>query len=567
VASKVEVIENQDLASGLIIGNGFSGNDWINNRTDFNQYYVFNAYADYTIDNNDDHFFKAMVGFNQEWGNYQYVRGQAYSLITPLVPDLNTTTGNQNTFGGKSDVALRGVFYRVNYNFKERYLLEANGRYDGTSRFPSDDRFGFFPSFSVGWRLSNEAFMSGASGWLDNLKLRASYGELGNQLLVDNNGNPILYPYIPTMGSSPSSFMMAAGSQIPTVSAAGLVSPTLTWETVVSKNIGLDVTLLGSRLDMSFDVYTRDTKDMLTREDYPDILGTQAPQANAADLQTRGWELAATWQDRIKTDWNYSFTFALADNISEITKYNNPTGALSERYVGQIIGERWGYVTEGIFQTEDEVANHADQSRIPGGANWRPGDIKYKDLNGDGIISTGEGTLDDPGDQQIIAYEEPRYTFGIQGNLGWKGFSLNLFFQGILKYDYWPPNGNWNAFYPYNAGHVEWYYLTDTWSPENPDAYFPAPHISTNTKQNVQPQTRYVQDASYIRLKNLTLAYSIPNELISRVGLTDARIYFAGQNLWEATKMRKPLDPEVRPTVTQEYYKNRTYSIGLNITF
>lgn len=560
-ASKVEVLENQDLAGGLIIGNGFSGNDWIENEVDHDQYYVFNAWADYTLDNNTGHVFNAMIGFNQEWGNNQSVRARAYNLITPLVPDITTTTGNQEAYGGKSHVALRGVFYRLTYNHKDRYLLEANGRYDGTSRFPEADRFGFFPSFSAGWRISNESFMSGTTGWLDNLKLRASYGELGNQLLGNN-----FYPYIPTMGSSPSPFMMSAGARIPTVSAAGLVSPTLTWETVVSKNLGIDFAMFGNRLDVAFDVYTRDTKDMLTREDYPDILGTQAPQANAADLQTRGWELAATWKNRSK-DWNYAFTLALADNISEITDYSNPTGSLDERYVGQIIGERWGYVTEGIFQTEDEVANHADQSRIPNGANWRPGDIKYKDLNGDGIISLGDNTLENPGDQQIIAYEAPRYTFGLNNTVGWKGITLNIFFQGVAKQDYWPDNGNWNAFYPFNAGHVEWYYITDTWSPENPNAYFPAPHISTNTKQNVQPQTRYVQDASYIRLKNLTLAYNLPAEFVRKIKMVDARVYFAGQNLWEATNMRKPLDPEVRPTVTQEYYKTRTYSIGLNVTF
>ena len=571
-ASKINVLENADLAGGIIVGNGFSGNDWIENRNDHDQYFVFNAWADYELGNSESHSFKAMVGFNQEWGNYQYVRARAYSLITPLVPDLNTTTGNQETYGGKSDLALRGVFYRLNYSYKDRYLVEVNGRYDGTSRFPEDDRFGFFPSFSAGWRVSNESFMSGASEWLDNLKLRASYGTLGNQLLVDNNGNPILYPYISTMGSSPSPFMMSGGARIPTVSAAGLVSPTLTWETVVTKNFGIDITTLGSRLDVSFDLYTRDTKDMLTNVEYPAILGTGAPDANAADLRTSGWELAATWQDRIKSDWNYSLMLALADNKSEITKYDNPTGVLpdpsndnTEYYVGQLIGERWGFVTEGIFQTDDEVANHADQSQL--GANWRPGDIKYKDLNGDGIISRGSNTLADPGDQTIIANEAPRYTFGIRPTIGWKGFSLSLFFQGVLKYDYWPPNGNWNAFYPYNAGNVEWYYLTETWSPENPNAYFPAPHISTNTKQNVQPQSRYVQDGKYIRLKNLSVAYNLPASLISKVGMVNARVYFAGQNLFEFTNMHKPLDPEVRPTVTQEYYKTRTYSVGLNVTF
>jgi hypothetical protein len=232
------------------------------------------------------------------------------------------------------------------------------------------------------------------------------------------------------MASSPSPFMMAAGSRIPTVSAAGLVSPTLTWETVVTRNLGLDITALGNRFDLSFDVYSRDTKDMLTNIEYPSILGTASPDANAADLRTTGWELAVTWQDRIKTDWNYSVTLALADNTSKITKYDNPTGVLpdpsnanTEYYVGQTIGERWGFVTEGIFQTADEVASHADQSQL--GANWRAGDIKYKDLNGDGKITRGSNTLEDPGDQQIIGIEAPRYTFGINGSVGWKGISLS----------------------------------------------------------------------------------------------------------------------------------------------
>jgi hypothetical protein len=304
---------------------------------------------------------------------------------------------------------------------------------------------------------------------------------------------------------------------------------------------------------------------MLTNVEYPSILGTAAPDANAADLRTKGWELAATWQNRINTDWNYSITLALADNISEITKYDNPTGSLNERYVGQIIGERWGFVTEGIFQTEDEVASHADQTQL--GPNWRPGDIKYADLNGDGVINYGEGTLDDPGDQQIIAYETPRYSYGLTTVVGWKGLSLNVFFQGVMQHEYWPPNGNWVAFYPFNAGHVENYYLTDTWSEDNRDAYFAAPHISTNTKQNILPQTRYVQNGAYIRLRNLTLNYNLPQDLLSSIGMVNAQVYFSGMNMWEFTTMRKPLDPEVRPTLTQEYYKQRIYSLGLRVTF
>ncbi|GJM28231.1 MAG: SusC/RagA family TonB-linked outer membrane protein [Cyclobacteriaceae bacterium] len=568
VRSKVNVIENSDL-NALNLVEGFSNPDYIQNYSENDQYFVFNAYADYTLDLEGGHYLKAMVGYNQEWGYYNYIRARAFSLITPSVTNLNATTGNQETYGGKRQIALRGAFYRLNYAFKDRYLFEFNGRYDGTSRFPKDDRFGFFPSLSVGWRMSNEAFMSSTSGWLDNLKIRASWGQLGNQLLGTSTDieDQDFYPYIPTMGSATSPYMMAAGSRTPYVSAAGLVSPNLTWETVETLNFGLDFTLLDSRLDVSFDMYRRDTKDMLLRVGLPSILGTGAPESNGADLRTKGWELAATWQNRINSDLKYSVTLALADNQSEITKYDNPTNSIDEYYVGYKIGDRWGFETQGIFQTEDEVATAADQSQVPDGANWRPGDIRYADLNGDGAITQGDRTLDDPGDLRIIANEEPRYTFGLTGATQWKGFSLSVFFQGILKRQYWPPNGNWVAFYPFNAGHVEEYYVTDTWSETNRDAYFPHPHISTNTKQNVQPQTRYVQDASYIRLKNLTLAYNLPTTLIDRLGLESARVYFAGMNLWEATKMRKPLDPEVRPTLTQEYYKQRTYSLGLNLTF
>ncbi|MEQ8554168.1 MAG: TonB-dependent receptor [Cyclobacteriaceae bacterium] len=572
VQSKIEVVrENPDLTADLatLIDNGFSGNDWINNRTDFDQYYTIQAYTDYTFEQGS-HYFKAMAGFNQEWGLFKYHRAQAFSLITPQITDINATVGNQLTFGGKQQTALRGVFYRLNYIFDDKYLIETNGRYDGTSRFPTDDRFGFFPSVSVGWRISNEAFMSGTSSWLDNLKLRASYGELGNQLLVDDDNNPIYYPYIATLGISNTPYMMSAGSQTPAVSPAGLVSPSLTWETVVSQNIGLDFAMFGNRLDVAIDAYIRDTKGMLTSVELPEILGTSAPDENTADLRTRGWEVAATWRDNINNDWSYNVTLALSDNLSKITKYDNPTGAIDEYYEGQVVsdagGERWGYETVGIFQTDQEVADAPSQNDL-GWNLWRAGDIRYADLNGDGTINDGNRTLDNPGDLKIIAYENPRYNFGITTNVSWKSLSLNVFFEGIMKYDYWPPNGNWVAFYPFNAGHVENYYLTDTWSPENPDAYFPAPHISTNTKQNVLPQTRYVQDASYIRLKNLTLAYNLPANIASKAGMTTAQVYFAGMNLWEATKMRKPLDPEVRPTLTQEYYKQRIFSLGFRVGF
>ncbi len=571
VASKIEGIATADLTN-LYFNNGFSGDDWIRNHSNYNQYYVFNTYAEYTVPGLDDHYFKAMAGFNQEWGRFTYFSAQANSLITPSIPDLNATIGSQRTWGSKEEVALRGVFYRLNYSYKDKYLLETNGRYDGTSRFPKNDRFGFFPSISLGWRISNEPFMASAKNWLDNLKVRASYGELGNQILVseddfDSDGidDPIYYPYVATMASGQSPYMMSSAGFNPYVAPPGLVSPTLTWETIESKNIGLDVTALNQRFDASFDYYVRDVKDMLMNVTYPSLLGVDAPKSNAADLRTRGWELAATWRDHFDENLSYSVTLALSDNKAEITKYENPTGAISEYYVGQQIGEIWGYVTEGIFQADDEVPQHADQSAL--GANWRAGDIKYKDLNNDEKIDAGSGTLADPGDRRIIGYNRDRYNFGLNPEVQYKNWTLNLFFQGRLKRDYLPENGNWNAFYPFNAGHVEKFYLTETWSEDNRDAYFSAPTISTNTKKNIQPQSRYVQDASYIRLKNVTLSYLIPEFLTNKLKISRAQVYLSGMNLWEATGMHAPLDPEQTETVTQEYYFDRVYTLGLKITF
>jgi TonB-linked SusC/RagA family outer membrane protein len=574
VQSKVNVIRTQNLNEATLVDNGFSGDDWVRNLVNRSQYYALNTYAEYTVDQLEDHYIKAMVGFNQEWGMNSRVSAQARQLITPLISEIGATVGPQNTSGEndatrplQNHISLRGVFYRINYSYKDKYLLESNGRYDGTSRFPTDSRFGFFPSVSLGWRLSNENFMDGTRGWLDNLKLRASYGELGNQQLNS------FYPYIATMGIGQSNYIMSGANKTPYVSPAGLVSNNLTWETVVSRNLGLDFTMLRQRLDASFDIYTRDTKDMLTRVTYPELLGTNAPDANAADLRTSGWELSLTWHDKIGNDWRYGINLALADNQAEVTKYENPTGSLSEHYVGKKMGEIWGYVTDGIFQTDDEVKAHADQANL--GANWRAGDIKYKDLNGDGKINPGKNTLADPGDQQIIGYSHPRYSFGINPDVAYKNWSLDIFFQGLFR-DYLPENGNWKAFYPYNAGHMEKYFITESWSPENPNAYFAAPTIGTNTKKNIHPQSRYVQNGFYVRLKNLTLNYNLPQSLIGKIGLSNASVYFAGMNLWEYTKMHKPIDPEVefnnntgqeRNDLTQEYYFQRTFSLGVKVSF
>jgi hypothetical protein len=324
------------------------------------------------------------------------------------------------------------------------------------------------------------------------------------------------------MGIGTSPYIMSQG-RIPYVAPPGLVSPTLTWETVVSQNLGLDVTLFGGRLDMIFDVFTRDTKDMLMGVSMPAILGTSAPSTNAADLRTSGWELELNWRHAVSTELHYNIGIALSDWTSRITKYENPSGTLNDWYVGQRVGEIWGYETVGIFQTEQEVADGPDQSAL--GSNWRPGDIHYADLNGDGRVTPGSNTLDDPGDRRVIGNSTPRGSFGINSGISYRNFRVSSFFQGVLQRDFWPSAGNWTQFFPFNAGHVEWYFITDTWSEDNRDAYFPAPHISTNDKKNVQTQTRYLQNAAYVRLKDLSVSYDFPPHLLSRAGIGQLQIY------------------------------------------
>ncbi|KQC31810.1 TonB-dependent receptor [Flagellimonas eckloniae] len=558
------------------------GDDDIEIQRNFNQYYVLNLFGEYELDSLDDHYIKMVFGYNQEWDFNQRIAGDANQLVSPNIIDIGATTGNRFIEGGKGHATLRGYFYRLNYIYKDKYLLEASTRYDGTSRFPAGDRFGLFPSISAGWRISNENFMSGTREWLDNLKLRASYGELGNQLLGSGSqllGNDSFYPYIPSLSVGTSNNVLSSGL-IPTVGAPGLVSPSLTWERVVSTNLGLDVVMFKNKLDMSFDVYTRETLDMLLRRAYPDVLGAAAPRENGADLKTQGWEASIKWRDKIGDNISYFINLNVADWTSEITKYDNPTGAIpgnpsngnalsanasSNYYEGQQIGEIWGYETVGIFQggTDEEVAAfNESQSRL--GNGWRAGDIQFRDLNGDGEISPGINTLDDPGDRRIIGNTTPRYTYGINTGISYKGFSIDAFFQGVGKRDYYPGNQNWTWFFPWRSYNGDESWLTNTWTPDNPNAYFP--EIQTDAK-NYTEQTRFLQNAAYIRLKNLNVGYAFPTSITDKIGLSSFRLYVAGQNVWEYSKIRKPLDPEYIFDNSIDFPLLRTYSVGMVLGF
>ncbi|MCG8310802.1 MAG: TonB-dependent receptor [Cytophagales bacterium] len=502
----------------------------------------------------DRHYFKVMVGFNQEYKHNRWFSSSRNNLINNDFGALNQAIGEQFVNFSESEWAIRGVFYRLNYIFDDKYLVELNGRYDGSSKFPSEDRFKFFPSGSVGWRVSNEGFFESFSSVVDDLKIRASYGFLGNQNVDEN------YPYIATLGSSSQSGYIINGQQPVAIHPSGLVSASLTWETVSQLNFGLDLGLFENRLKTTFDWYARNTEDMLTSgQPLPAILGTSVPRENAADLTTKGWELSMSWEDGINNDFNYHFSVVLSDYQTEITKFDNPEGLLNRYYVGRKFDEIWGYTTEKLFQTEEEVLNAPDQSRLWGG-QWTPGDVRYRDINEDGKIDWGENTLDDHGDLSIIGNSTPRYSYGIRGGFDWRNFSFLVFFQGIGKRDYMP-GGNyfWGLT---NQWMVPQQHSLDYWTEENTDAYWFRPRFGHGG--NYQTQTRYLQDASYIRLKQLTIGYNIPQSLIGKWNIQNVRIYFTGENLWEHSGILDAYDPEILDARTYPLY--RTLSLGLNIT-
>lgn len=520
-------------------------------------YTAFNAFAEYTKSLNDTHNFKVMAGYNQEYKHTKYFWAGRKELINDANPAMNQATGEKNLGYSESHWAINGFFARVNYNFKQRYLLELNGRYDGSSKFAKDDRYAFFPSVSAAWRISEESFFRPAKSWIDDLKVRASWGSLGNQV-VDALGN---FPYLPSYGVNASYPHLLGGSRPVAVNPSGLVSGTFTWETVTQMDFGLDVILLNNRLNATFDWYRRDTKDMLTAgQSLPAVLGTNVPVENAADLKTTGWELSLGWSDRLSSGFSYWVKAVLSDYQGEITKFTNDAGSLNNYYVGRKMGEIWGFRSTGLFQSDAEVASHADQSYLYGG-KWTAGDVKYVDLNNDGKINIGKNTLDDPGDRTIIGNSTPRYSYGVTAGFEFRNFDFEMFWQGVGKRDYMAGG---NAFWGFTS---EWdtplKSALDYWTPENTDAYFPRPNW--NNGGNRQTCDRYLQNAAYLRLKNITLGYSIPQTVLGKAGISRLRVYVQGENLLTFTPLIDAFDPEIINNMT--YPITKKVSVGLNLTF
>jgi TonB-linked SusC/RagA family outer membrane protein len=539
----------------------------IENRQN-NNYTALNAYATYENTFNEKHYFKALIGYNQEYQHYQLSNSRARNLIDPALPAIGANNDTKPVVGGtETESALVGTFFRLNYIYNKKYLLEINGRYDGTSRFQPTNRYTFSPSVSAGWNIADESFMGSLKYSFNELKIRASYGELPNQLAPAGTiSSGAQYPYIATMPTGTVGYLFNNQPGV-TVGTPGLISPTFTWEKVQTKNIGLDYSLLDNKLSGSFDYFITDTKNMIVRsQQLPAVLGTSAPPTNSANLQTKGWELSITWNDRVANNQlHYSATLGLSDNYSTITKYSgNPTKSLSDYYPGEKLGNIWGFITDGFYKTDAEAAA-IDNSALAG-YTWLAGDIKYEDLNKDNKIDRGTNTVANPGDRKIIGNATPRYKFGLNINLDYKGFDFAAFIQGVLKRDFDPTGSNVFNPFPYDEWGIPYGYAMNYWTPDNPNAYFARPRFAGYG--NEQTQTKFLQSAAYGRVKQLTLGYSLPHQLISKWKIERVRAYVTGANLITVTSLFKGFDPEIVNFGGgyNTYPINKSVSFGLQVT-
>lgn len=519
------------------------------------------------------HDFKVVGGLDLEVRKYRNLSGSKKDIITSEVPTINTATNDKpGLSGGYNHWSTMGMFARVNYAYDSRYLVELSLRRDGSSRFIGDKTWATFPSFSLGWNVANEDFFKPLKGTISELKLRGSWGALGN------TNTKALYPWflnLPVQAASTTagSTWLLNGNRQTISSVPGIVSSDLTWERVQSWNAGLDFALLNNRLRGSFDYFVRDTKDVVgPSSPLTSLLGTGQPQSNNTELQSKGWELELSWRDQIK-DFRYGAKLVLSDNIVTVTKYYNPTGTLNGWYSGRREGEIWGYTTLGIAQSNEEMTEHlkkADQKGL--GNNWAAGDIMYADLNGDGKVDNGGNTLTNHGDLSVIGNSSPRYNYSITLDAAWKGFDFSVMLQGIGKRDFFT-----NAPYFIGANTGVWQSVGFTehwnfWRPEgdplgaNTGAYYP--RVSQSGGKNFATQTRYLQDASYMRIKNMQLGYTLPKELTSKFGVNSLRVYASVDNLATFTKLSKIFDPEGLGGdwgTGKLYPLQRTWSLGINI--
>ena len=531
--------------------NESQGSTLENLRQDTN-YLSSNIYGEYTPKLGDDHTLKLLAGWNLETKKYRGTTIKREGLTVPSKPSFGLMDGlTSDPVVSGYDWSYVGAFFRANYGYQGKYLAEFSCRYDGSSKFPENSKWGFFPSASIGWRLSEEKFMEWSRNWLDNLKIRLSAGSMGN-------GNIDPYKYIDYMTIKTSTVVIgdALGSY---TTAPGAIPLSLTWETATTYDVGFDMDLFRNRLSIGFDWYRRYTTDMYTvGVSLPSVYGTDAPKGNNASLKTNGWELSVGWRDSFELGgkaFSYNVKAMVWDARTWVTEYINPTGALGDYYEGKELGEIWGYRVEGLFRDQEDIDSWAKQSF----GEVKPGDIKYLDLNGDGIV--------DNYDTKPIGYSDiPEIVYGFGFSLQWKAFDLSAFFQGVAHVSFSTLTDQTQAFVGRNLKESSVFadLYGNTWTPENPGAKYP--RMTTGAiDNNNQLSTFWMANGRYLRLKNLELGYTLPKRIANKIAMQSLRVYLSGVNLFTFSPF-KLWDPDLQTGATN-YPNNRIINLGLTIGF
>lgn len=575
---------------------------YIDARRSYTRGYNTNIYGNYEFSIAGKHNFNIMAGFNADESEYEYLRGTYNNILDTNLPEISLTfdSENKNIFGhNHSETGSAGFFGRINYNYKDRILLELNGRYDGSSKFPENNRWAFFPSASAGWRISEEPFFAPVKSVVNNAKIRASYGEIGNQEVGSNM-------YIATIARQGSNvnWLGTGSTKMDTFGMPKMVSSTLSWETLATTNFGIDLGFLNGELNATFDWFQRDTKNMLAPgQTMPQVLGASAAYENAGTLRSRGWE--------ITIDWHHNFNGAnvyaianLADYKTVIKEWNNDSMLLNSNYSGKRYGDIWGFETDRYFEASDFVGKDEKGNYIPaegvasqvklqtGKFIYGPGDIKFVDQNGDNEINGGKGTVDDHGDLVVIGNTEPRYQYSLRIGGDWKGFDLDLYFQGVGKRSMWTQS----AFVmPFMRGADALYksqtsYITNEDAEKgiiDQNATYPrltqggaakgTVSVLENGSTNFYPQSKYLVNMAYLRLKNITIGYTLPAQLTQKVKISKVRVYGSIYNAFDIIDHTKKygIDPEMNKgegkladgTWGRTDPMLRTYSCGIQITF
>lgn len=562
------------LAMNTYTGVG-SNPDHVYRYSKNDQWNTINLNTTYDMTINDFHKFKFMAGMNSVRWDYGYNWSQITQLVDYANPQFDLAYGTQTAGGGEYWESQVGFFGRVNYSFKEKYLLEGNLRYDGTSKFPTNMQWRYFPSFSLGWRINEETWMEWSKTWLNALKVRGSWGIIGDQTVPGSL-------YVPTMSGSTNTWLVS-GARVYQFGTPGAVSSSVTWQDITTLDLGLDGRFINSELGLTFDWYRRDTENMIVPlEGIPLTYGTGAPQSNYGSLRTNGFELQIDYNHRFKNGIGVNFVATLADSETKITKYGttNSIGTLASPswYVGRTYGEIWGYETDRLYQKNDFAydnsgklikvtskdgfsvnqlsdANASTQGKLQAGNFvFGPGDVKFKDLNGDGVINDGNRLIKDAngnpdyGDLKIIGNSTPRYEYSFRAGIDYKGFDASIFIQGVGKREVW--GDGFLAIPGYNSsdGAMPQAIAGDFWKEDRTDAFYPAPYnqAGSSTTLNMQVQSRYLLNMAYMRIKNITVGYTLPATIAKKIYVSKCRIYTSLENFFTFDHLRNlPIDPEV----------------------